>query len=34
MIIEKIVKDGRAIALVTGDEKAVTDVRSALDMAM
>ena len=34
LIIEKIVKGGRAIALVTGDEKAVTDVRSALDMAM
>lgn len=34
MIIEKIEKDNKILALVTGNEKIITDVQSALDIAM
>lgn len=34
MTIEKIEKDNKVLALVTGDEKIITDVQSALDMVM
>ena len=34
MKIEKIMKDEKIIALVTGSEKIITDVQSALDLAM
>lgn len=34
MTIEKIEKDNKALALVTGNEKIITDVQSALDMVM
>lgn len=34
MTIEKIKKDNEILALVTGNEKIVTDVQSALDMSM
>lgn len=34
MIIEKIEKDNKTLALVTGNEKIITDVQSALDIAM
>lgn len=34
MTIEKIEKDGKTLALVTANEKIITDVPSALDVAM
>ena len=34
MTIEKIEKDGKTLALVTANEKIITDVQSALDVAM
>lgn len=34
MTIEKIKKDNKVLALVTGNEKIITDVQSALDMVM
>lgn len=34
MTIEKFEKDNKTLALVTGNEKVITDVQSALDMAM